>query len=116
MQFFIVVFCVKQTSYTPVTAFSIPSCFALCYYSVKKVIFCSGKHYYALHQERSKYCNVAIIRVEELCPFPAAQLKSIITGFNADAEFVWAQEEPRNMGAWMFVMPRFLNLLGIQVR
>uniref|UniRef100_H2Y7C1 2-oxoadipate dehydrogenase complex component E1 n=1 Tax=Ciona savignyi TaxID=51511 RepID=H2Y7C1_CIOSA len=82
--------------------------------TVKKVILCSGKHYYALEDQRKKLSqndkdlkNVAIVRVEELCPFPTDALRQELARFPSAETFVWAQEEPRNMGPWSFVNPRF---------
>lgn len=74
---------------------------------VKRVILCSGKIYYELADERSKrgIKNIAIVRVEQLAPFPwdriAAQAKHY-----ENADIVWVQEEPKNMGAWSYVQPR----------
>ena len=55
--------------------------------------------------------QVAIVRVEELYPFPAAEIGQIIAGYGGLAEVVWVQEEPRNLGAWTFVAPRLRDLL-----
>lgn len=89
-------------------------------FRAEKIILCSGKHYYALHQHRQKLGSnpdqVAIIRIEELCPFPAAQLQLLLSAAKSDVPLVWAQEEPRNMGPWSFVEARFRNILGKQVR
>ncbi|XP_078489091.1 2-oxoadipate dehydrogenase complex component E1-like [Ciona intestinalis] len=91
--------------------------------TVKKVIFCSGKHYFALEDQQKKLAeqnqdlnNVAIVRIEELCPFPAEALHREVSRFTSAETFVWAQEEPRNMGSWNFVDTRFRNLLGIQLK
>ena len=59
--------------------------------------------------------SVAIVRVEELCPFPLQALADQLTKYSNANEFVWSQEEPRNMGPWSFVSPRFENLLGVKV-
>lgn len=86
--------------------------------SVKRVVFVSGKHYYALNQERQEknLTDVAIVRLEELCPFPALGLQKLLTKYSNAKEFVWSQEEPRNGGAWTFVEPRFRNLVGVNLR
>ncbi|XP_023235170.1 probable 2-oxoglutarate dehydrogenase E1 component DHKTD1, mitochondrial isoform X2 [Centruroides sculpturatus] len=82
---------------------------------VKRVVICSGKYFYTLHKEREdkKIEDTAIIRIEALCPFPANELSNEIKKFNKAKEFIWCQEEHRNMGPWFFVRPRFQNLLGI---
>jgi 2-oxoglutarate dehydrogenase E1 component len=72
--------------------------------AVKRIVFCSGKVYYDLLEERRKreIDDVMLVRVEQLYPFPA---KTIAKDFKdyTHAEFVWCQEEPRNMGSWNFV-------------
>merc|ERR1719334_1521113 len=86
--------------------------------AVKKIIFVCGKHFYALHKERETQGlkNVAIIRVEELCPFPVAQLQQQLKKYPQASEFIWSQEEHRNSGAWSFVSPRFANLVGVHLK
>ena len=78
---------------------------------VKRVILCSGKVYYDLFEERAKrgINDVAIVRIEQLYPWPKDTVTSQIRRYPA-AEIVWCQEEPGNMGAWVFVMPR-LNFI-----
>lgn len=72
---------------------------------VKKVIFCAGKLYYELIQARNehKINNSAIVRIEQLYPFPQDEVRQILTKYSAAREIVWCQEEPRNQGAWFFV-------------
>ncbi|XP_072745659.1 probable 2-oxoadipate dehydrogenase complex component E1 homolog isoform X2 [Anoplolepis gracilipes] len=86
-------------------------------YNVNKVILVSGKHYYALNNYRETTANktVAIIRIESLCPFPIHELLEEIEKYKHARIFIWSQEEPRNMGAWNFVKPRFETLCGRQV-
>jgi len=69
--------------------------------NVKSLVFCSGKFYYDLlhHKRLNKISNVAIVRIEQLFPLPKKEIESIIENYSYD-EIVWAQEEPRNMGAW----------------
>ena len=69
---------------------------------VKRVILCSGKVYYDLLQKRrdAQKDEVALVRVEQLYPFPAKALHDVISQYPADAQIVWCQEEPRNQGAW----------------
>ena len=66
------------------------------------MIFCSGKIYYDLLQAREerKADNVALVRVEQLYPFPSDQAGEILARYAPTAEIVWAQEEPKNMGPW----------------
>jgi 2-oxoglutarate dehydrogenase E1 component len=73
--------------------------------SVKKVIMCSGKIFYELQerQEKDKRKNVAIIRIEQLHPFPAKKVKAILDKYK-DAVFFWLQEEPENMGYWTYIL------------
>lgn len=73
---------------------------------IQRVILCSGKVYYDLFDEREKRAinNIYLLRIEQLYPFPAKGLISILARFR-NAEIVWCQEEPRNMGAWFFVEP-----------
>ena len=76
---------------------------------IKKVILCSGKVYYDLTLERdnSKKLDIYIIRLEQLYPFPAKALTPIISRFK-NADFIWCQEEPKNMGPWN-TMERYIN-------
>jgi 2-oxoglutarate dehydrogenase E1 component len=70
--------------------------------AVSRVIFCSGKIYYELlaaREERNAE-NIALARVEQLYPFAASEAADILARYPETAEIVWAQEEPRNMGAW----------------
>nr|XP_031847818.1 probable 2-oxoglutarate dehydrogenase E1 component DHKTD1 homolog, mitochondrial [Nomia melanderi] len=81
---------------------------------VNKVILVSGKHFYALdnYRDSTGQKNVAIVRLESLCPFPVHELLEEINGYVNAKTFIWSQEEPRNMGFWSFVKPRFENLCG----
>ena len=73
--------------------------------NLKSLVFCSGKFYYdLLHYKRvNKITNVAIIRIEQLFPLPKKEINDIIKSYSYD-EIVWAQEEPRNMGAWGYLL------------
>ena len=68
---------------------------------IKKVVMCSGKIYYDLLEAREKLenSNVVFIRIEQLYPFPAKTLANLLKKYEK-AEFIWCQEEPKNMGAW----------------
>jgi 2-oxoglutarate dehydrogenase E1 component len=81
---------------------------------VQRLLLCSGKVYYDLtfgRRERSRD-DVAIIRVEQLYPFPSAELRGILDQYPANADVWWVQEEPENMGAWSFVAPRLAAVIG----
>jgi 2-oxoglutarate dehydrogenase E1 component len=78
---------------------------------VKRVLLCSGKVYYDLAAERTnqKRGDVAIIRVEQLYPFPAETLAKILGRFKNASDIVWVQEEPRNMGAWSYIFNTWMG-------
>ncbi|GGG54817.1 2-oxoglutarate dehydrogenase subunit E1 [Croceivirga lutea] len=69
---------------------------------VKSLVFCTGKFYYDLlaKQEELGREDVALVRLEQLFPLPAEQIRAIIKRYKNADEVIWAQEEPRNMGAW----------------
>ena len=73
---------------------------------VKKLVFCSGKFYYDLVDARAKknLNDVAIVRIEQLFPLPFEEIQSEINRYVNLEEMVWAQEEPRNMGAWGYLL------------
>ncbi|MBK8174983.1 MAG: 2-oxoglutarate dehydrogenase E1 component [Rhodospirillales bacterium] len=79
---------------------------------VRRIVFCTGKVYYDLVQERRTrgLDDVAIVRVEQLYPWPRLRVIEQCRRY-ANAEVVWCQEEPANMGAWTFVLPRLHNIL-----
>ncbi|MBC7693219.1 MAG: 2-oxoglutarate dehydrogenase E1 component [Methylotenera sp.] len=72
---------------------------------VKRVLICSGKIYYELVTARAerKIDDVAIVRLEEIHPFPSEKMAEVLNAYSGAKELVWVQEEPRNMGAWTFV-------------
>ncbi|MDY0102387.1 MAG: 2-oxoglutarate dehydrogenase E1 component [Lentimicrobium sp.] len=75
---------------------------------VKRVIFTSGKLYYDLVEEREKRgTSEAIIRIEQLYPYPKGQIKEILDKYPNAEKHVWAQEEPANMGAWSYISRNF---------
>ncbi|KAI8085435.1 hypothetical protein BDF21DRAFT_336024 [Thamnidium elegans] len=81
---------------------------------VEKVVFVSGKYYYDLVKERDARGyndRLALIRVEELSPFPQTEIKKEIEKFAGANQFVWCQEEPQNAGAYAFMAPRLTQLL-----
>ena len=81
--------------------------------AVKRVVICTGKVYYDLLAERRDkgVKDVAIIRLEQLFPFPERTLGAVLKPY-ANAEVVWCQEEPANMGAWTFVDRRIERVMG----
>ncbi|WP_439487562.1 2-oxoglutarate dehydrogenase E1 component [Algoriphagus sp.] len=72
---------------------------------VKRVVLCSGKVYYDLEEarEKEKIKNVAIVRLEQLHPLPKKQMLEVLAGY-PEAEVVWVQEEPSNMGYWNYLL------------
>jgi 2-oxoglutarate dehydrogenase E1 component len=75
---------------------------------IRRLVLCSGKIYYDLQgfDSREDAASTAVARVEELYPFPKAQLTEMLGRYPALEEVVWAQEEPRNMGALTFIGQR----------
>jgi 2-oxoglutarate dehydrogenase E1 component len=71
---------------------------------VKRLVFCTGKIYYDLLAKRAPH--IALVRVEQLYPWPHDEVARIVDLFPSLTEVVWAQEEPKNMGAWTYVSPR----------
>ncbi|MDH5608683.1 MAG: 2-oxoglutarate dehydrogenase E1 component [Cyclobacteriaceae bacterium] len=73
--------------------------------NVKKVLMCSGKVYFDLYEEQQKRKakDVAIVRVEQIHPFPKKQLDAYLKKFN-NPKLVWVQEEPENMGSWTYIL------------
>lgn len=86
---------------------------------VDRLVFCSGKIYYELVAERERLGlkNVAIITLEQLAPFPFDRVKEVMEKYNHvdvgdgvhPGQLIWCQEEPKNMGAWSYVRPRFVT-------
>ncbi|SKC96267.1 2-oxoglutarate dehydrogenase E1 component [Burkholderia sp. YR290] len=80
---------------------------------VDRVILCSGKVYYELLERRRKSGkdNIALIRVEQLYPFPAKQISSELERYPNLKSVVWCQEESKNQGSWNFVMEQLLEIV-----
>lgn len=75
---------------------------------VNRVIFTSGKLYYELIEERAKRgTGEAIVRIEQLYPFPKEQIKAVLARYPNAIRHAWVQEEPANMGAWSFILRNF---------
>ncbi len=79
-----------------------------------RVLFCSGKIFYELLQKRRevKKNDTAVLRLEQLYPFPESSLKNVIKKYRKARQYFWVQEEPENMGAWFFVRHRLEKLTG----
>ena len=73
---------------------------------IKRVVLCSGKVYYDLYEEREKRDedDICLLRLEQLYPFPSGSLAKELSRF-PNADIVWCQEEPKNMGGWSFAQP-----------
>jgi len=83
---------------------------------VTKLVFCMGKFYYDLLAERDILAreDVALVRIEQLFPLHLEKLQQVIDRYPSVENYVWAQEEPRNMGAWSFMLER-LDLVKLNV-
>ena len=81
---------------------------------VKRVIMCSGKVYYDLLGKRreQEIDDVAILRIEQLYPFPYDALREAIDSYHNGKEYIWCQEEPRNQGAWYSMRHRMERVVG----
>ena len=79
---------------------------------VKRLILCSGKIYVDLvtSEQRAAHAETAIVRIEQLYPFPAAELESLFESYPKLEKLLWVQEEPRNMGAWSAVKPQLCSI------
>ncbi|MBX2826972.1 MAG: 2-oxoglutarate dehydrogenase E1 component [Flavobacteriaceae bacterium] len=73
------------------------------------LVFCTGKFYYDLldRRETEKRDDVALVRIEQLFPLPQKKLEAIIASYPKVTDYVWAQEEPKNMGAWGYMLMNF---------
>ncbi len=76
--------------------------------AVRRVLLCSGKIYFELarERERRRSADCALLRIEELYPFPLDRLAGALASYRSARELLWVQEEPQNMGAWNFVSRR----------
>ena len=87
--------------------------------AITRVILCSGKIYYdllAFRDEQVKRNDVALIRIEQLYPFPESAVAETLSRYPAVAEMLWVQEEPRNMGAYRFVEAMLRERLEIELQ
>lgn len=104
---------VPGTSFLPIMGDEVPDP-----KSINRVIISSGKHYYSLleRKEALGLKGTALIRIECFCPFPTQELQEELNKYSNAQVILWSQEEPRNMGAWSFLNPRFENLLGKKIK
>jgi 2-oxoglutarate dehydrogenase E1 component len=81
--------------------------------NVRRILLCSGKIYYDLlaKREELRTNDVAIIRLEQLYPFPIDRLNDVLQRYSDTVEIYWVQEEPENMGAWFFVEEQLQDLI-----
>lgn len=93
------------TRFQPVIADDAPN--------AKRVIMTSGKHYYTLADAiaKQKIDDIALVRVEELSPFPYAEIEDALEKYTPGTPVTWSQEEPENQGAWTYVRPRLDGVL-----
>ncbi|WNH08903.1 2-oxoglutarate dehydrogenase E1 component [Thalassobellus suaedae] len=84
--------------------------------NVKKLVFCTGKFYYDLLAEREviESDNVALVRIEQLFPLHLEKIQEIISRYPNVKTYAWAQEEPKNMGAWSYMLQR-MDLVKLEV-
>lgn len=81
---------------------------------IKRIIFTTGKMAIDLATEIDKkdFDKLHILRIEQLYPFPTERVKEILAKYRNAEEFVWVQEEPKNMGAWQYIAPHLSSLLA----
>ncbi|MBV9543181.1 MAG: 2-oxoglutarate dehydrogenase E1 component [Chloroflexi bacterium] len=81
---------------------------------IERLVFCSGHVWADLEgdERRKQTDDVAVVRIEELYPFPEDDVRDLLERYSSAREVIWLQEEPRNMGAWTFVRPRLQKLIG----
>ncbi|MCC7463280.1 MAG: 2-oxoglutarate dehydrogenase E1 component, partial [Gammaproteobacteria bacterium] len=81
---------------------------------VQRVVFCSGKVYYDLLKARraAGQREAAIVRIEQLYPFPVEACQDVLARYPKAQELVWCQEEPQNQGAWYQIRHRLQDLAG----
>lgn len=99
----------KGTSFKPVIDDSYKT-----HKDIRKLILCSGKVYYELFESKEEegINNVAIIRLEQIYPFPQNTLEKVINQYKNIDEIIWCQEEPENNGAWSFVKDRINKVIS----
>lgn len=85
--------------------------------NTRRLVFCTGRHYYDLLQERNQrsITDIALIRIEQLYPLDKEQLKKIISRYKGYKECIWSQEEPKNMGAWHYIRSYLEEILPKEI-
>ncbi|WP_159714181.1 2-oxoglutarate dehydrogenase E1 component [Blochmannia endosymbiont of Camponotus nipponensis] len=85
---------------------------------IKRVVICSGKVYYDLLGQRlkNKQHNIAIIRIEQLYPFPYENIQAIFASYSNVQDFAWCQEEPKNQGAWYYIQHCFYSIIPSHIK
>ncbi len=80
---------------------------------IKKIVLCSGKIFYDLsaHIQVRGYSHIALVRIEQFYPFDRTALTKILKSYPSEAEVLWCQEEPKNMGGWSFISPYLYEIL-----
>ena len=81
---------------------------------VSRLLLCSGKVYFSLDGARKKHqvADTAIVRVEQLYPFPKPEIQAVLKKYPNAREIIWVQEEPRNRGAWTFMQDRLQTMIA----
>jgi 2-oxoglutarate dehydrogenase E1 component len=79
---------------------------------VRRLVLCTAKMYYDLLAARQAGADIALVRVDELYPWPGDAVAEIVDGYPNLEDVVWAQEEPKNMGAWSYVSPQLRVATG----
>ena len=84
---------------------------------INRLVFCSGKFYYDLNGyiEKNNIIDTALVRVEQLFPLPIDEIKEVLKKYSKADDVVWAQEEPRNMGAWSHLLLHFADARNFRV-
>jgi 2-oxoglutarate dehydrogenase E1 component len=82
---------------------------------VRRIVFCTGKLYYDMSLAATRNPHVALVRVEQLYPWPHEEIVRIMDLYPSIEQVVWAQEEPKNQGAWTYVQPRLRASAGASV-
>lgn len=79
---------------------------------VRRIVFCTGKIYYDLLAKKEEFDakDIALVRIEQLHPWPEKQVQEIIKKYPNTRRWIWAQEEPENMGAWRYVKEKITNV------
>jgi 2-oxoglutarate dehydrogenase E1 component len=91
--------------------------------AIRKILLCTGKVYYEVLAAREARkatdetaAHTAIVRIEQLYPFPEVEIRAVIERYKAASGVVWVQEEPRNMGAWIFMRTRLQRIIANEAR